>query len=221
MIVSDYLMPQSQKLLRDHLLAVETVLLRSRVPDGDRQTILAELRTQALEMLAARGGNDVADMAAVLAGMDPPESYAAEELADGKPVAAPRVAAPVEAFKPRHFAAGLGTGALTALFLFGLSLFHFFGRESMTDIYSQLGAELPPLSRIVYAIDHAFWQGLPFSLGAMLLCLLPFYLGMAYCRDRRSAVALFVLLMLVVLFFLGTLVIAFYTALFGIPPAVS
>ena len=221
MIVSDYLMPQSQKLLRDHLLAVETVLLRSHVPDGDRQTILAELRTQALEMLAARGGNDVADMAAVLARMDPPESYAAEELADGKPVAAPRAAAPVEAFKPRHLAAGLGTGALTALFLFGLILFHFFGRESMTDIYTQLGSELPGLTRLAYAFDEFFWGHFPLAFLALIVFLMPFHLGMAYARKRRHATAIFFLLMVLVLLFLGTLIIAFYLALFTIPNAVK
>ncbi len=218
MIVSDYLMPQSQKLLRDHLLAVETVLLRSRVPDGDRQTILAELRTQALEMLAARGGNDVADMAAVLARMDPPESYAVEELADGNPVAA---SAPVEAFKPRHLAAGIGTGALAGLFFFGLTLFHFFGRESMTDIYAQLGSELPGLTRLAYAFDEFFWGSFTLAFLALIVCLTPFYLGMAYARRRRHATAIFFLLMVLVLLFLGTLVIAFYLALFTIPNAVT
>lgn len=68
---------EAQSLLDAHLDAVERVLLNAGLSRAERQTICDEIQSQARDMLEARGvaAPTVADMQAVLAAMDPPDSY--------------------------------------------------------------------------------------------------------------------------------------------------
>ncbi len=65
----------------DHLDAIEGVLLRGDVSRTERRSIVDEVETQIYEMLAARAEQEpAAAVAAVLAELDPPIAYAAEDV---------------------------------------------------------------------------------------------------------------------------------------------
>lgn len=68
---------EAQSLLDEHLDAVERVLLDAGLSRSERQAICDEIQSQARDMLQARGGAapTVEDVRAVLAAMDPPDSY--------------------------------------------------------------------------------------------------------------------------------------------------
>lgn len=68
---------EAQSLLDAHLDAVERVLLDAGLSRSERQAICDEIQAQARDMLEARGGAapTMEDVGAVLAAMDPPDSY--------------------------------------------------------------------------------------------------------------------------------------------------
>jgi len=64
----------------EHLDSIEEVLRGTGMARSERQNILDDVETQIVEMLAARahGSPTVQDVKAVIAELDPPESYAPE-----------------------------------------------------------------------------------------------------------------------------------------------
>jgi hypothetical protein len=74
------LSPSLQDLVDTRLDAVERVLLMANVSRGERRSILVELEAHVFELLGRRTTDEPtrADVLAVLAGLDPPESYAPE-----------------------------------------------------------------------------------------------------------------------------------------------
>ena len=67
-----------QRQVDEHLDSIEEVLRDAGMPRSERQNILDDVETQIVEMLSARtqGNPTVEDVKAVIAELDPPESYA-------------------------------------------------------------------------------------------------------------------------------------------------
>ena len=69
-----------RRCIDEHLDSIEEVLRGTGMARSERQNILDDVETQIVEMLAARthGRPTVEDAKAVIAELDPPESYASE-----------------------------------------------------------------------------------------------------------------------------------------------
>jgi len=113
-----------------HLDAIDAVLRDAGLSHGERRTITDEVESQIREMLAARAGDSptVADVEAILATLDPPESYAEEAVAPPAPpvteapptptsaeTAPPPAIQPTEPARPKLSAAAV-IGAIWACF---------------------------------------------------------------------------------------------------------
>lgn len=75
-----------QGLIDGYIDSIRQVLERSQLPGAEAASILDDVRTQILETLAtrARGAPTLADTEAVIAQLDPPESYAAAAGGDAR-----------------------------------------------------------------------------------------------------------------------------------------
>jgi hypothetical protein len=73
--------PELRNLIDARLDAIDQALVRAQVPWSERRSIVGEVETQVFELLGRRGALPVLeDVLAVLASLDPPESYIPEEL---------------------------------------------------------------------------------------------------------------------------------------------
>jgi hypothetical protein len=77
------LSPELRKLIDARLEAVDGVLTRAQIAWSERRSIVGEVETQIYELLSRRSPVPTReDVLAVLASLDPPESYIPEELRD-------------------------------------------------------------------------------------------------------------------------------------------
>jgi hypothetical protein len=76
----------ARRQIDEHLDSIEEVLRGAAMSRSERQNILDDVETQIVEMLAARthGRPTVEDVKAVIAELDPPESYASEGQGEQK-----------------------------------------------------------------------------------------------------------------------------------------
>ena len=84
-----------QRCIDDHLDLIDEMLRGSGMSRSERQSILDDVQTQVLDMLAERaeGEPTVEEVRAVIAELDPPESYATEgEVGGERPAHTPRPA---------------------------------------------------------------------------------------------------------------------------------
>lgn len=74
--------PSAERLLTEHLQAIDEHLRRTGAPADVRRQIVEDVRAQVRETAWTRGGANASadDVAAVLAEMDPPEAYGAVEM---------------------------------------------------------------------------------------------------------------------------------------------
>ena len=74
---------EAQQCIDEHLDAIDDALRSNGIARSERQNVLDDVQTQILEMLAdqCKGAPNPEDARALIAEMDPPESYASE-LAD-------------------------------------------------------------------------------------------------------------------------------------------
>ncbi len=81
--------PDVERLINEHLEAVDRALAAREVPLSERRSVTDDVEAQIRDMLAERAGGKptTADVEAVLAGLDAPDSYA--EDAGGAPAAVP------------------------------------------------------------------------------------------------------------------------------------
>lgn len=115
--IPEKLDPESQRLIDEHLDAVEAALARGGMARGGRRRIVEDLELQIREMLGERSGANPAagDVRALLAELDPPEAYAS--AAEDQPRPTPLMAQePAPA--PAHFSRTALIGALWAPLFF-------------------------------------------------------------------------------------------------------
>ena len=120
-MTSAELNPEFRSLIDARLDAIEQMLMGARVSYSERRHIVSEVETQVFELLARRGDNPTRDdVEAVLASLDPPESYVPEELRGRAPVS-PRFsgerAAPKAPPGPRISRLALASAAAALLVL--------------------------------------------------------------------------------------------------------
>ncbi len=101
--------PEVQDLISRHLAAIDRALEEVGAPEGHRLAVVDDVRSQISEMMGDRQPT-AAETRELLAGMDPPESFAA----DLDPVPGSR--------KPTHDEGTLRAKGTTLLFLFGVLL---------------------------------------------------------------------------------------------------
>jgi hypothetical protein len=110
--------PEFRFLIDARLDAIERVLIGAQVSYSERRHIVSEVETQVFELLARRGDNPTRDdVEAVLASLDPPESYVPEELRGRVAAASARPAVPEPPPGPRISRLALASAAATTLVL--------------------------------------------------------------------------------------------------------
>lgn len=93
--------PELRKLIDARLDAIDRNLVRAEIGWSERRSIVGEVETQIFELLARRGPMPAhEDVLAVLASLDPPESYIPDELRS-RLADAPAADAPAAAAFPR------------------------------------------------------------------------------------------------------------------------
>jgi hypothetical protein len=81
--------PSLRKLIDARLEAIDRILISAQISWSERRSIVGEVETQIYELLARRSQVPVQeDVLAVLASLDPPESYIPDELREGLAAAA-------------------------------------------------------------------------------------------------------------------------------------
>jgi hypothetical protein len=137
-----------------YLLEVATHL-ESRSP-AERRELLEDLEAHLYEALRRRAGGEptLADLETVLAGMDPPQSYARPPDAEGDVVAAP----------PQRARLSLGRWALGSL-LAGIVLLALLAamagmadRENQDDVYAVAGMVFFALETIALVLGILSWR---------------------------------------------------------------
>src|SRR5207302_1932711 len=94
--------PEFRFLIDARLDAIERVLIGAQVSYSERRHIVSEVETQVFELLARRGDNPIReDVVAVLASLDPAESYVPEELSGRAAAASVPPVAPAPPRGPR------------------------------------------------------------------------------------------------------------------------
>ena len=129
-----------QRHIDDHLDRIDAVLQRGGMSRSERQHILDDVRTQIHDMLAERceDAPTVDDVRAVLAELDPPESYTPDDSLPESP------AAPVAAVAPeRPSAAKEALGKIALVLVVGGLAF-----QAILLMIAQL-SEIPARSRAV------------------------------------------------------------------------
>lgn len=111
-------LPNALRTLVDcRLDAVERALMQGNTPRAERRSILEDIETQIIEMLAAEAVADEptrADLLRVFSRLDPPEAFAGEPLESARPVETRRDPAPAARNAPLATTAGYGTTGILA-----------------------------------------------------------------------------------------------------------